>query len=90
MHQVDQLGTLARLQHLAREGTVDLELVERKQPQIVDRGEAGAEIVERYADTRRPEFGETPADELDIDGKHGFRDLDRQAFGRKPGLDQAI
>ena len=51
VHKVDELRPLAGLEHLLGEGTVDLQFIEREEPEIVDRREAGTEIIKRNAHT---------------------------------------
>src|SRR5579872_730074 len=75
-------------ENVARERLVDLDLVEGEDCQIADRGEAGAEIVER---DRKPEMLQSPDRgevRFAVFQQRGLGDFELEACGREPRLEQ--
>ena len=65
------------VEHVAHEGAVDLEFVDREPTQVRERGVAGAEIVEDDRDAAVMEAVEQPLDHPGIAAeKHALGDLD--------------
>jgi hypothetical protein len=58
------------------EGLVDLDLVEGKAAQVAQRGEAGAEVVERYAHAEVAQLVQRHPRRLAVLQKHGLGDLE--------------
>ena len=68
----------------ADEGPVDLEFVELKFLQIVQRGMSGAEIVERDLRAELPQMVKGISRQSVVAQKHGFGDLEHEAARRQP------
>src|SRR5271168_2723013 len=83
----DRLGRRTRL-YLAHEGTIELDLVERKSPKRFEGGVAGSKIIERNRHAERPDLtqGVQRASPVLHDG--GFRQLQLQPRGGKAGFQQ--
>src|SRR5271163_2201845 len=83
----DRLGRRTRL-YLAHEGTIELDLVERKSPKRFERGVAGSKIIERNRHAERPDLtqGVQRASPVLHDG--GFCQLQLQPRGGEAGFQQ--
>jgi hypothetical protein len=79
-------GALALRRHGLDEAAVDLHLVELKIAQMIEVRTAGPEIIEDYADTRRPQCAKCGAGAVQIGDKGAFRDLQLEPFRRQAGF----
>src|SRR5207249_3723388 len=70
---------------VADERAVYLDLVDRKAPEIAERGIAGAEIVERDANAELAQLAERPQHAIALVHHHRLGDFELQPVGRHAG-----
>src|SRR5271163_1526801 len=83
----DRLGRRTRLD-LAHEGSIELDLVERKSPKRFERGVARSKIIERNRHPERPDLTQSVQRASPVLHDGGFRQLQLQPRGGKAGFQQ--
>ena len=87
-HRADDRGRGGIAGHFLDEAAVDLDLVEREALQILQRGIAGSEIVERDVNAERAELVQRHQRRVVIGDQHRFGDLEFEPARVEPGLGQ--
>src|SRR6185437_5425353 len=84
-HRADDRGRGGITRHFLDEGTVDLDLVERKTLQILQRGIAGSEFVERDVNPERAKLVQRRERRVVVRNQYSFRDFQLETARVEPG-----
>ena len=81
-------GLLAAFRHAVDEGLVDLQDVDGEAADVVQRGVAGSEVVDRELDAEVLQLGEALVRQDHVLHHHALGDLEHEALGSEPGLEE--